>query len=68
MKLLKRLFGFRKPIINKPVDCDSLKSAISEIENAMERWHLYRDNDAETLQKINDILVSIGMLGWFNNE
>ena len=47
------------------VSC-SLQSAICEIENAMERWHLARDNDDETLQKINDILVGIEKLGWFN--
>lgn len=46
-----------------PVD-----SAIKEIENLMERWHLARDNDAETLQGINDVLVSIGLLGWFNKQ
>jgi len=45
------------PDISKP---------IKEIENAMERWHHARDNDGETLQKINDILVEIGLLGWFN--
>lgn len=46
-----------------PVD-----SAIKEIENLMERWHLARDNDGETLQGINDVLVSIGLLGWFNRQ
>lgn len=40
--------------------------AINEIENQMERWHHGRDNDAETLQEINDILVRIGRLEWFN--
>jgi len=43
-----------------------LKLAMNEIENAMERWHHMRDNDDETLQKINDILISIGKLSWFN--
>lgn len=46
-----------------PVD-----SAIKEIENLMERWHLARDNDDETLQGINDVLVNIGLLGWFNRQ
>ena len=42
--------------------------AIREIENAMERWHLGRDEDEETLRKINDILVGIGLLGWHNKS
>jgi hypothetical protein len=42
--------------------------AIEEIENAMERWHLGRDEDEETLQNINDILVGIGLLGWHNKS
>jgi len=46
----------------------SLQTAMNEIENAMERWHHARDEDKETLQKINDILVSIGRLGWFNKK
>ena len=41
-------------------------STIKEIENLMERWHLARDNDNETLQGINDALVKIGSLSWFN--
>ena len=46
----------------------SFQSAINEIENAMERWHLARNNDDETLEEINKILVSIGRLGWFNSN
>jgi len=46
----------------------ALQSAMNEIENAMERWHHARDNNEETLQKINDILVSIGKLSWFNKQ
>ena len=42
------------------------QSAINEIENAMERWHHARNNDYETLQKINDILAGISRLKWFN--
>lgn len=42
--------------------------AITEVENAMERWHFARDNDDETLQKINDILVGINKLQWFNEK
>ncbi len=34
----------------------------------MERWHLARDNDDETLEDINKILVSIGMLSFFNKK
>ena len=49
-------------------DSGSLHTAMNEIENAMERWHLARDNDDETLEEINRILVSIGMLGWFNRN
>jgi hypothetical protein len=41
-------------------------NAINEIENAMERWHHARDNDSETIDKINQSLVDIGLLGWFN--
>lgn len=54
---------------NEPTcSCVSLQSAMNEIENAMERWHLARDNDGETLEKINRILVGIGRLGWFNRN
>lgn len=45
-----------------------LHSAINEIENAMERWHLARDNDNETLEEINSILFGIGCLDWFNRN
>lgn len=41
-------------------------ATIKEVENLMERWHLARDNDNETLQGINDALVKIGLLSWFN--
>lgn len=54
---------------NEPTcSCVSLQSAMNEIENAMERWHLARDNDDETLEEINRILVGIGRLGWFNRN
>jgi hypothetical protein len=46
----------------------SLHFAMNEIENAMERWHLARDNDNETLEEINKILVSTGRLEWFNRN
>lgn len=49
-------------------DHEKAISAIKEIENAMERWHHARDNDEETLQKINDILVGVGLLEWFNKD
>lgn len=42
--------------------------ALHQIENLMERWHHARDNDSETLQKINDELVGVGLLKWFNKE
>jgi hypothetical protein len=41
---------------------------INEIENAMERWHHARDNDNETIDNINEIMVSIGKLEWFNKK
>lgn len=44
------------------------KGILEEIENAMERWHHGRDNDGETLQKINDILYAHGYLKWFNED
>jgi hypothetical protein len=44
------------------------KKVVSEIENAMERWHHARDNDNETLEDINNILVEIGLLDWFNKN
>ena len=43
-------------------------NAIKEIENAMERWHHARANDNETLEKINQSLVDIGLLEWFNKK
>jgi len=52
--------------MNEPITPDQLKSAINEIENAMERWHHARDEDGETLQKINDVLLGLGKLEWFN--
>lgn len=52
---------------NPDENLDELK-AVNEIENAMERWHLARDNDDETLEEINKILVSIGRLRWFNRN
>jgi hypothetical protein len=42
--------------------------AINEIENAMERWNHARDNDNETLEKINEILLNANRLEWFNKE
>jgi hypothetical protein len=56
---------------NKLIDNDKLtqlSSVISQIENAMERWHHARDNDDETLEEINSILSNIGLLGWFNKD
>jgi hypothetical protein len=41
-------------------------ATVGEIADAMERWHLSRDNDSETLEKINGILYKSGHLLWFN--
>jgi len=41
-------------------------ATVGEIANAMERWHLSRDNDSETLEKINSILYKAEHLLWFN--
>jgi len=45
---------------------ESPTKALSEIENVMERWHHARDEDGETLQKINNIMLEAGKLEWFN--
>lgn len=42
--------------------------AIKEIENAMERWQLARDNDDETLEKINQVLFGLGLLTFFKDD
>ena len=52
----------------KRLNKTKLTKAIREIENAMERWHLARDNDNETLEKINNILYEIGLLTFFNKK
>ena len=44
------------------------KNIVEEIENLMERWHLGRDNDAETLDDINDVLYKNGYLTFFNDK
>ena len=44
------------------------KNIVEEIENSMERWHLGRDNDAETLNDINDVLYKNGYLSFFNDK
>ena len=62
LKLIKP----RQPHLPQTNVSGSLHSAMNEIENAMERWHLARDNDDETLEEINRILVSIGRLGWLH--
>jgi len=46
---------------------EQLNQAINELENIMERWHLARDADWVTLEKINALLASLGRLGWFND-
>ena len=52
--------------MNEPITLDRLKSAINEIEFSMQMWHHGRDEDGETLQKINDVLLGLGKLEWFN--
>ena len=44
------------------------KNIVEEIENSMERWHLGRDNDSETLNDINNILYKNGYLSFFNDK
>ena len=45
-----------------------LKDAILNIDSAMERWHLCREDDYDTLMEINNILVELGLLSFFNNK
>ncbi len=45
-----------------------LKQIVSEIENAIERWHLCRSENEETLEAINAILLGHGMLKFFNKS
>lgn len=45
----------------------SHSSLLSEIENAMERWHHGRDNDNETLDLINKLMCRGDYLKWFND-
>jgi len=45
-----------------------IAQTLREIENAMERWHLGRDDDAETLRLINEILKKAGLLSFFNRN
>ena len=44
------------------------KKIVLEIDNAMQRWHLGRDNDDETLQLINKIMLDNGMLLFENGK
>jgi protein-arginine kinase activator protein McsA len=44
------------------------KKIVLEIDNAMQRWHLGRDNDDETLELINKIMLDNGMLLWENGK
>ena len=39
-----------------------LTSTILDIQNAMERWHLGRDDDKGTLEEISGILIEAGFL------
>jgi hypothetical protein len=41
------------------------KNLLSEVENAMERWHLGRDNDEDTLHEITEVLFQGGYLQMF---
>lgn len=44
------------------------KKIVLEIDNAMQRWFLGRDNDDETLKLINKIMLENGMLLWENGQ
>lgn len=44
------------------------KKLLSEIENAMERWHHARDNEREALENINALMCEAGYLKWFNEN
>ena len=52
----------------KLLSVNDYKNIVVEIENLMERWHLGRDNDAETLNDINDVLYKNGYLTFFNDK
>ena len=52
----------------KLLSVNDYKNIVEEIENSMERWHLGRDNDAETLDDINNILYKNGYLTFFNDK
>lgn len=41
---------------------------IRELENVMERWHVGRSEDSEVIELLNDKLVSIGRLTFFNKK
>jgi len=43
-------------------------SVLNEVENLMQRWHLSRDNDHETIDNINKLLVKNGRLQWENGK
>ena len=45
-----------------------LKEVILDIDSAMERWHLCREDDYDTLMEINTILVGLGLLSFLNNK
>lgn len=53
---------------DKNIELKKYKEAIFEIENIMERWHVGREEDLEALQAINDNLVNIGLLYFFNKK
>jgi hypothetical protein len=57
-----------KILIGNLDSTSKLISTLSEIEDAMERWHHARDNNEETLESINNILYDAGMLWWFNQK
>ena len=52
----------------KLLSVNDYKNIVEEIENSMERWHLGRDNDSETLNDINNILNKNGYLTFFNDK
>lgn len=47
---------------------ENQSKAISEIENAMESYYLVSSNESETIEKINQSLLLIGLLTWHNKK
>lgn len=48
-----------------PHEAELLLRAINDVENIMERWHLGRSNDDDTLNNISNALYNVGRLRFF---